>query len=58
MGVSKSIANIKIQNLIHEFGAFKIQATINDKPRPVKKYHFCRSRPKVRKNPKTIGLGK
>lgn len=58
MGSSKSLPNFKVQNLIPDFKGIKVETVINDKPRSVKKYHYCQSRPKTRKNPRLVGLSK
>lgn len=58
MGSSKSLSNIKVQNLIPEFKGMKIEDLVNDQPRRVTKYHFCRSRPKTRNHLKLVGLSR
>ena len=47
MGSSKSLSNIKVQNLL-EFKGIKIEPIIKDQPRRVTEFHYCRSRPKTR----------
>lgn len=58
MGSSKSISNLKVQNLILDFKSIKVETTIKDQPRRVTKFHFCLSRPKMRKNAKLVGLSR
>lgn len=58
MGSSKSISNIKVSNLIPDFKGIKVEVTIKDHPRQVHDFHFCRSRPKIRKDVKLVGLSK
>ena len=58
MGSSKSLSNIKVQNLIPEFKSIKVENIIKDEPRRVTKFHYCQSRPKIRKNVKLFGLSK
>lgn len=58
MGSSKSLVNIKVQNLIPNFENIKVEKIIKDEPRRVTKFHYCQSRPKVRKDVKLFGLSK
>jgi hypothetical protein len=58
MGSSKSLSNVKVQNLITSFDGIRIETVIKDEPRKVTKYHFCHSRPKVRKDVKLMGISK
>jgi hypothetical protein len=58
MGSSKSLSNVKVQNLIPDFKGIKVETIIKDEPRRVTKYHFCHSRPKVRKDVKLMGLSR
>jgi hypothetical protein len=58
MGSSKSLSNLKIQNLIPDFKSIKIETTVKDEPRRVTNFHFCQSRPKIRKDVKLVGLSR
>ncbi len=58
MGSSKSLSNLKVHNLIPDFKSIKVETIIKDQPRRVTKFHFCQSRPKVRKDVKLVGLSK
>lgn len=58
MGSSKSLSNLKVQNLIPDFKSIKVETTIKDEPRRVTKFHFCHSRPKMRKDVKLVGLSR
>jgi hypothetical protein len=55
--VGKNLTAFKIDNLLFE-SKFKIQEDINDTPRKVPDFHFCRSQPKARKLPHVAGLSK
>ena len=58
MGSSKSLSNIKVQNLIPDFKSIKVENIIKDEPRRVTKFHYCQSRPKIRKDVRLFGLSK
>lgn len=58
MGSSKSLPNFKVQNLIPDFKTIKVETVIKDQPRSVTNYHYCQSRPKIRKDPRLVGLSK
>ena len=51
----KNFHQLKLETPIFE-STIRIEQEINDKPRTVTDYHFCRSQPKVRKNPHIAGL--
>jgi uncharacterized protein YdiU (UPF0061 family) len=58
MGSSKSLSNVKVQNFIPDFKGIKVESAIKDQPRRVTQYHYCHSRPKVRKDVKIMGISK
>ena len=54
----KTFSTLKLENSLKKIPTIKIQEDINDVPRKVTNFHFCRSQPKVRNNPQLYGLSK
>jgi hypothetical protein len=57
----KNFSLLKLENsikLLLEGEGVSIQKEINDVPRKVSEHQFCRSQPRVRKNPQLFGLSK
>jgi hypothetical protein len=55
--IAKTLSQIKVDNPILE-STLLIESKIEDRARTVTDYHFCRSQPKVRKNPHVAGLSR
>lgn len=54
----KKLSMARLDNPLKTFPGIRIQTDINDRPRKVTEYHFCRSQPKARNQPKLYGLSK
>lgn len=54
----KNFSIVRLDNPLKTFPGIRIQPDINDHPRKVTEFHFCRSQPKVRNQPKLYGLSK
>jgi hypothetical protein len=54
----KSISALHLENSIKSLQNIKIQDKIQDTPRTVTEFQFCRSQPKVRNNPQLYGLSR
>jgi hypothetical protein len=54
----KNFSTLKLEHLQLLIEALKVEQDIQDKPRKVTNYHFCRSQPKVRHSPQLFGLSK
>lgn len=46
--LGKSFSSIVLDNAISKFPGIKVQEQINDQPRRVTEFHYCKSRPKTR----------
>jgi hypothetical protein len=58
IGTGKTFSSIKLENLLFNFKGLNIEHEINDIPRRVTDYHFCKSQPKIRNNPQLSGISK
>ncbi len=54
--LGKSFSSTVLDNAIAKFPGIKIQEQINDHPRKVTEFHYCRSKPKTRNKPHIAGL--
>ena len=54
----KNLSVLKLENSLKALQNIRIQEEINDTPRKVTQFHFCRSQPKIRNSPKLYGLSK
>lgn len=54
----KTFSLLRLQNSIKLLEGIRIQEEVNDTPRKVPDYQFCRSIPRVRNNPQLFGLSR
>lgn len=56
--ISKNFSIKGIDNLIVKYPDIKVEEKIEDKPRKVQNFHYCKSVPKIRKYPEIAALSK
>ena len=56
--MTKNFSLKGIDNLIVKCSDIKVEEKVEDKPRKVQNYHYCKSIPKVRKNPQIAAISK